>query len=37
MDTRKYDVFISYRRSTGADDARLLQQVLGWIRESGWI
>lgn len=24
----KYDVFISYRRSTGADDARLLQQAL---------
>ena len=24
----KYDVFISYRRKTGADDARLLQQAL---------
>ena len=23
-----YDVFISYRRETGVDDARLLQQAL---------
>ena len=24
----RFDVFISYRRGTGADDARLLQQEL---------
>ena len=28
MNDTKYDVFISYRRSTGSDDARLLQQAL---------
>lgn len=28
MPMGKYDVFISYRRSTGADDTRLLQQAL---------
>ena len=28
MPTGKYDVFISYRRKTGVDDARLLQQAL---------
>ena len=25
---KQYDVFISYHRATGADDARLLQQAL---------
>ena len=28
MKQQKYDIFISYRRKTGADDARLLQQSL---------
>lgn len=28
MKQQKYDIFISYRRKTGADDARLLQQAL---------
>ena len=28
MKQNKYDIFISYRRKTGADDARLLQQAL---------
>ena len=30
---KAFDVFISYRRETGADDARLLQQAL---RERGY-
>ena len=28
MNQQKYDIFISYRRKTGVDDARLLQQSL---------
>ena len=33
MKRQKYDIFISYRRKTGLDDARLLQLALNALEE----